>query len=303
MKYSGEELRMLTTADGGKFKFNDLHTPMNFTRKLALGHYENFPVASALLPMDKRQHIYNIYAFARIADDIADETSIPTSDEKIELLDKYSELLNNCLSVNNENPIFFALGFTIKKFAIPLEPFQKLISAFKQDVVFRQPQTLNDVYDYCSRSANPVGELLLRIFDQYNPTTAKYSDSICTGLQLANFWQDLSRDLPNGRCYIPEEILKKYNITNSDLLNRKKSRNFTKCLEELIQIVVELFDDGKNLIKLLEPYRLRLEINATLNGGRKILEKVSKLQGDILGIRPKLSKLDFANIAIRSILT
>lgn len=301
------DLKALCENDGGQYKVNSLSESYDFCKKLALGHYENFPVASVLLPKDKRKYVFSVYAFARIADDIADEDQIP-QEQKLTLLSKFKTMLYPCNTVTNDelvnycnHPIFASLHDTINELKIPKYTLEKLLIAFSKDSEFKQAVSWADTLDYCVYSANPVGELVLRVFEEYNKEKAYYSDKICTGLQLANFWQDLSVDIPRGRHYIPKEIFEKHKINQDNLLIQKNSIIFSSVLDEVNCFTIELFEEGKKLINLLKSRRLRLEISITVNGGIRILEKVMKNKENILLNRPNLSKLDILSVFFKSI--
>src|SRR6185503_5037614 len=169
-------------------------------RELALRHYENFPVGRFGVPADRRADIHAVYAFARTADDFADEPQY--EGRRIQLLEDWGRKLESCVNAPEE-PVFIALGDTVKRLGIPLEPFRDLLSAFRQDVEQQRYAHWDDVLDYCRRSANPVGRLVLLVTGQDRPEVQPLSDDLCTALQLANFWQDLSVDHPRGRCYLP----------------------------------------------------------------------------------------------------
>ena len=317
MRFTKEELFELTRSDGGRFKVFDFEAAYNFCRKLAIKHYENFPVASIFIPRKERKFIYSIYTFARISDDIADEL---TTVNKIERIDALYLFERNLMEVENifwtdeayydflpkfkalgYNPIIAALVYTMNEKSISLKPFQKLLSAFKKDIDFRQPETMNELFDYCSYSANPIGELVLRVFDLYNHLTIELSDKICTGLQLVNFWQDISIDIKNDRCYIPRDFLRKYNLNKDNLQNKNYSVNFSDCLDELCEFTENLLSDGKNLLNYLKPNRLRWEITGTILGGMIILRKLKKLKSGVLEHRPKLNFLDIITIIIKTL--
>lgn len=302
------DLKELCKADGGIYRVETLEDSYNFCKKAALGHYENFPVGSILLPKDKRKYVFSIYAFARSADDIADENQIP-QEQKINYLNIFKNFLYKFSNSNEysteiaqlqHHPIFASLHDAMKKLSIPAQTLEKLLIAFVMDAEFRQAVDWQDTLNYCSYSANPVGELILRIFNEYNKENVHYSDKICTGLQLANFWQDISVDLKNRRHYIPKEIFKKHKIDQENLLIQKNSIIFSSLLDEIIDYTFELFKEGKTLVHLLKSRRLRLEISITVNGGKAILKKVEKSKNDILFKRPKLSKLDFMGIILKS---
>lgn len=301
--HSKELALELCKTDGGSQGVTTLEAAYFYCRRAALGHYENFPVGSALLPAAKRNYVFAIYAFARLADDIADTGEL-TTPQKLDALSQLESALISCRNFDSlSNPIFKALAHTRKELSLPDEPFLKLLAAFKSDADFRQPREWSDVFAYCENSANPVGELILRTFGLYNGRTAPLSDAICTGLQLANFWQDFSVDLylPQPRVYLPEITLKKNNLSNSDLYDLKYFSNFSESLKEALSITYELFERGAPLTKALKPFRLRLEIAATLAGGRAILDKVRELDYRVLATRPTLSKRDLFKLIIRSI--
>jgi squalene synthase HpnC len=299
MLYNSKNIIDLTETDGGEFRCTSIEDAYKFTKRLSLSHYENFPIGSILIPKKFRKHIYAIYCFARVADDISDEDYSYSSQQKSILLDKYQCNLGNWDFGNSSNPIFLSLNNTIKELSLPLLPFEKLITAFKMDANFQRPETFEDLMKYCYYSANPIGELVLRTFGEYNRNTRIYSDFICSGLQLTNFWQDLSVDLGNNREYIPKSFLIKYQIEElSGNTNRTKIQN---CLDELYVLTNELFDKGEPLVKELRNKRLKLEIRAILAGGRMILKKSKNLKTEILVERPKLLKSDLFKIFLKTI--
>src|SRR6266850_6455139 len=190
-----------------------------YTRWLATHHYENFTVASVFLPRHLRQHFYNVYAYCRWADDLADE--IPETAKALELLNWWGGELGQCYAGSASHPVFIALQGTIEKFSIPINPFSDLLAAFRQDQTVRRYATWNDVLDYCRYSANPVGRLVLYLCGYADSERQLLSDYTCTALQLANFWQDVSRDLNKDRIYIPLDFLASYGLTPSDLFERR----------------------------------------------------------------------------------
>jgi len=295
MKFSSHELIELTTKSGGKFSVNSINESYVFCKKLATLHYENFPVGSLLIPQKFRNHFYSIYAFSRIADDLADELIIEGSDIQLLALDNFEKLLNSkdYLNKNQGNPIFVSLHRTMKECGIPPDVLSRLLIAFRQDISFKRPVTMQDNIAYCHYSANPVGELVLRIFGLWNHTTERYSNSICTGLQLVNFWQDISRDYTKGRIYIPTELLEIFPILHKDNLQDEKNiGNFHATIQYLCEITESYFTDGKKLIEHLPYFRLRIEIALTIEGGRAILRKTKRLGNRILYQRPSISVID-----------
>jgi len=173
---------------------------------------------------------------------------------------------------------------------LPALPFQKLLIAFKRDINFEQANNFEDLENYCSYSANPIGEVVLRIFGLYNETTSKLSDNVCTGLQLVNFWQDLSRDIKNKRFYIPSEILAQYGLDKDNLQDEKKSAIFMECLRDIYDYTENFLILGKSLIKYLDNYCFRMEMKATIDGGLLIQSKLRKLGADIIFTRPNDGK-------------
>ena len=293
MKFTIEELEELTQKDGGRFGVDSFESAFVFCRNLSQSHYENFPVASFLIKKEWRKYIFSVYAFARIADDIADEMIQIPGKKRINLLDNLDVLIQSEDFFKIKNPVIKALIITIRDKKIPIDPFQKLLTAYKMDINFKQAETFNDLMDYCKYSAEPIGELVLRITDNYNNQNILLSDKICSALQLINFWQDFSLDLMKNRVFIPKEFFSKYDFDVNDLYERKKTHNLKKCLNELYDRTEILLTDGSELIKYLKNLRLKLEIKATVLGGATILNKIRKLQANILDKRPNLSKTEF----------
>lgn len=282
----------------------DIEQSYKYCINLVKQHYENFPVASKLLPEEKRKYIAAIYAFSREADDIADENQDETTDFKLNKLQNWNNKLNDCYYDKFEDPVFIALNDTIKRFEIPLTLFQRLLDAFRQDILVRRYKTFEDVIKYCSNSANPVGRLVLYIFDCKDEEYMKYSDYICTGLQLANFWQDVSIDLLKDRIYIPEEDFVKFNYKELDLISKNYKLEFISLMKFQVSRTRELFDQGKKLIELVnnnqDLKKLALELKLTWLGGNEILNKIVSINYDILNHKVKLTKLDFIKLLIKA---
>lgn len=284
----------LTDPDGGRYSSNSLDEAYEFCEKIAKSHYENFPIASIFLPKPKRKYIYPIYTFARIADDIADNKGINNRNELL------AKIKNQLLNKEESNPLFIALKDTIHKNNLDIDLFFNLIDAFEYDSNFREFKDIDELFKYCNNSANPIGRLILALFDEDTSNNCESSDKICTALQLTNFWQDLSRDLKNNRNYIPISILKKYevNINNGNLDNNK----LENCLEELFIITEDLFNDGKKILNTINSKRLQFELKFIILGGESILNSCKKYKSKLLIERPNLSKLDFIFLFIKSIL-
>jgi squalene synthase HpnC len=286
--------------DGGSFAVNSLDEAYNFTEKLAKSHYENFPVGSLLVSKKDRKYFYAVYAFSRIADDIADEMPEVPEVNRLDALKMLRDFPGHTV-VFPANPILAALNDTMQKRKIPPEPLLKLIEAFRRDIMFRRPATIADLEDYCTYSANPIGELVLRITGNYSDEAAPFSDKICTGLQLVNFWQDISRDRAAGRNYIPESISEKYYINLSIGADIPESPELEAMLREIYTITEKYFDDGENLLHFLPDRRIKSEIFFTLSGGRLVLKKTRALGTKIFKKRPKISKFEFAKLFLKTI--
>ncbi len=259
---------------------------VRITRK----HYENFPVASLFLPKTLRKHVAVIYAFARTADDFADEPGMK-SEERLVRLNEWESLLHEAYEGNAVHPVFVALRETVREFNIPRELFQKLLAAFRADVTVHRYQSFDDLLAYCRNSANPVGRLVLLLFGYRNDDLMRLSDNTCTALQLTNFWQDLSIDLERDRLYIPQHDIAIFPGSADDLQARNPGKAFRSLLDYQVERTEELFHAGKPLLTQVER-DLALELRLTWRGGMKILEKIRKLDYDVFNRRPTLTTVD-----------
>ncbi len=262
-------------------------------------HYENFPVVSAFLPKRLRRHVAVIYQFARQADDIADEGQFSPA-ERLAKLNHFELLFNKTLSREYESKFWYALHNTIKQFGLSEDNFLNLLSAFKQDVVKKHYEDFDELLDYCSRSANPVGRLILELNGIKNETAGTYSDYICSALQLTNFFQDVSIDLKKDRIYIPQDEMEKFGISRKQLELKQNNSDFKALLEFQINRTRGLFHKGLNLLEFL-PGLLKLQIRLTVLGGFSILDKIEKSGYDILKLRPALSKIDYLILFIKAL--
>jgi squalene synthase HpnC len=273
-----------------------------FCLNLAKSHYENFPVASILIPKSKRKAIAAIYAFARIADDIADKENSTNETRTLKLI-KYRDLFINRL-LSDEYPHLPAIYDTIDRFKLSQINFLKLIEAFIQDTRLQHYESMNEILDYCSKSANPVGRILLELFGIKNEEAFFYSDKICTALQLTNFFQDLSLDISNGRFYIPKEILEKFNLNYDQLIifsrTKEVNHDFVRMLDYLINFTMEYFSEGRKLLKYLSGF-FKMEIKLTIYGGMEILKKIKKVNYNPFKRRPTLSKFIWLTLIIKTI--
>ncbi len=259
--------------------------------EIARGHYENFPVASRLVPSVLRPHVAAVYAFARGADDIADEPG-RTSAERLELLDEWSAHLRR----PPESLVFEALADTRRRFDLPLDLFDDLLSAFRQDVEKTRYATWDEVFDYCRRSANPVGRLVLRLAGVRRADADAWSDDVCTALQLTNFWQDLAIDWQRGRLYVPLSACASAGAYTTDLDRGVVTDAWRRALGECASVTGDLFRRGRPVCDVL-PGRLRYELRATWLGGTRILRKTREAEFDVFRHRPTLGASDALVIA------
>src|SRR6266568_1905912 len=280
-------------------------------RKLARRHYENFPVASWLVPRDKRDALAAIYAFARYADDFADERGVA---ERLKALAEWRQKLVNCYAGEAEHDVFIALRDTVERFHLSQAHFENLLRAFESDVRVSRHQDFDSLLAYCACSANPVGRLVLELFGHREEELFALSDSICTALQLANFWQDVAVDLDRDRIYLPMEDLARSNITLAEVeaMKLSDSRNSPGGVRSLaaddrwqrlmaleVQRTRELFERGKPLPERVAP-ELRHQLRLTWLGGMTILEKIEAARYDVFRNRPKLTRTDVLRLYLRA---
>jgi hydroxysqualene synthase len=263
--------------------------------RLVRSHYENFPVASRLLPSRMRPHVAAIYAFARVADDMADEGNRAAS-ERIADLDAWDACLNAAAlgAVERGEPqaeVFLALRHTIEACALPVQLLHDLVSAFRQDVTVTRYATWDDLMDYCRRSANPVGRLVLRVAGYDRADLDAASDAVCTALQLTNFWQDLEIDWQKGRVYVPAAMLASAAARTDDLSTRRVTPEWRAALTEVTARTRALFLAGRPVCDRVGG-RLGLELRATWLGGTRILDQLEAANFDVFTRRPTLTSAD-----------
>lgn len=279
-------------------------TAYSYCERIAREHYENFPVASVLLPAPMRPHIAAIYAFARRADDFADEPG-PDADERLRLLAAWSERLDRGIpaaltaAMTGDDLIFLALENTMRSHQLPRSLFHDLLSAFRQDVMTTRYDTWRALFDYCRRSANPVGRLVLRVAGYDDPVLDGQSDAVCTALQLTNFWQDLAIDWRRGRLYVPGEERTRAGARESDLDRPNMTREWRDALRQSIRRTRELFDTGRPVCDAVGG-RLRWELRLTWLGGMRILENIEAAGCDVLSRRPTLGSRDAPRLLWRA---
>jgi squalene synthase HpnC len=272
----------------------------NYTHWLATHHYENFNVASWLLPKELHQHFYNLYAYCRWADDLGDE--VPDTRRALELLDWWERELDRCYEGRPSHAVFVALRQTIIGKDIPKQPFADLLKAFRQDQTVKRYPTWNTVLDYCVYSANPVGRLVLYLCGYRDQSRQKLSDATCTALQLANFWQDVGRDLEKGRIYIPLDVAAEHRVSEDDMVSRRFSDRYVSLMKDLIARTRVLFDQGLPLARQVEG-RLRIDLEMFSRGGMAVLEAIESTGYDTLNRRPAISKAKQAGLLGRVLLS
>jgi len=268
--------------------------------KFAKYHYENFPVVSFLIPKNLRKHVAIIYWFARTADDYADEGNF-SKGERLEKLNNFEFRLKQLLNGKAESDYEFALANTINEKNLTAENFYNLLKAFRQDVIKYKYDNFDEIIDYCKHSANPVGRLILELFDILSEQAIKYSDKICTALQLTNFLQDVSIDYKKGRIYLPKDEMEMLQITEKLFEYKENNHKLKQLVKHYINRIQNLFDEGKKLFPLLSG-RLKVEIKWTVAGGEEILNRIRMNDYNVLNNRPELSKTQMASLFLKSII-
>jgi len=258
-----------------------------YTRWLATRHYENFHVASIMLPRRLHQDFFNLYAFCRWADDLGDEMSSPAESER--LLAWWGQELQGMYAGRVRHPVFVALQKTVDRHNLPIEPFQDLIRAFVQDQRVNRYRTFDELFAYCRWSANPVGRLVLYLCGYSDEERQRLSDATCTALQLANFWQDVSADLEKGRLYLPLEVLEKHGCTVEEIVERRATPAFRSAMKEAVDVARKLFHEGLPLARTLDR-RLAVDVELFSRGGMRVLDKIEGQAFDVLSRRPSISK-------------
>jgi len=270
---------------------NTIRQAYQHCQEIAAQHYENFPTASKLIRADLRPAVAAIYAFARAADDMADEGDA-TAEVRIKQLDAWEALLERCCTEDVDHPIFLALADAIKRFDLPVQALHDLLTAFRMDCSINRYATEQELLFYCKHSANPVGRLMLALHGIDNAKAQHASDCICSALQLTNFWQDFCVDHPKGRCYLPESWLAAANISSEALLSGDISYpQAAPAIEHAIDFTRNLFEQGSLLLPML-PFRFRLQIAATLHGGMSILSATEHCPNPLIE-RPHLQRKDW----------
>lgn len=263
---------------------------------MGVGHYENFPVASLLLPAHLRPAVRAIYRFARTADDVADEGDAGPA-ERLAELQRLGRDLDTLSSADTRWP---DLAAAVAEHRLPLAPFHDLLSAFSQDVTTSRYDAWEDLLDYCRRSANPVGRLLLALYRRAEPALLAWSDSICTGLQLTNFWQDVARDWENGRVYLPQEDLRRFGVGEEDIARGRADERWRSLMAFETGRARSLLLSGAPLSGALGG-RVGMELRLVVHGGLRILERIDAVGGDVFRRRPALAARDWTLMGLRAL--
>jgi squalene synthase HpnC len=269
---------------------------LDYTRWLATHHYENFQVVSFLLPRHLHQDFYNVYSFCRWADDLGDEIGDPA--ESLRLLAWWRSELDALYEGRPAHPVFVALRQTVERHNIPAAPFANLIRAFVQDQTVTRSPDFPALFGYCENSANPVGHLVLYLCGYRDAERQAISDSTCTALQLANFWQDVTVDLTKDRVYLPLDLLARHGYSLDELQHRVYNDRFRAVMAEAVTVADELFARGLPLVGMVNR-RLALDLELFSRGGMKILDKIRRAQYNVLARRPAISKAERVAILLR----
>jgi len=266
---------------------------------MSVDHYENFPVASILMPKRLRRPVAAIYHFARAADDIADEGDLP-DEERLGQLDAFrAELARIAANETPLTPLFQNLAAEVRQHALPMQPFYDLLDAFSQDVVQKRYANFDELLDYCRRSANPVGTLLLHLYGEATPVNIKYSDAICTSLQLINFWQDVAKDYAIGRIYLPLDEMAKCGVSEEQIAQGISNDAWRRLMHFQAERARAMMISGAPLGSILTG-RIGMEMRMIIAGGLCILRKLRNADYDMFNKRPVLRPLDWFAMLFRS---
>lgn len=266
-----------------------------YTRWLARSHYENFHVVTFLLPRELHQDFYNVYAFCRWADDLGDE--IGGANRSLELLAWWRSELAGMFAGRARHPVFVALDGTVARHGLSEQPFADLITAFVQDQTVTRYRTFDELLGYCRYSANPVGRLLLCLCGYRDEEHHRLSDATCTGLQLANFWQDVIPDWTKGRVYLPLELLERHGASVDDIRERRATPGFCAAMKEAVGLARRFFLDGRPLARVVNR-RLAVDLDLFNRGGSLVLDKIERQGYDVLRRRPAISRWERAALTM-----
>ena len=262
--------------------------------RLARGHPENFPVGSHLVPRAMQPYVHSVYAFARGADDLADEAGVPA---RLAALDAWERQLDACLAGRADHPVFVALAETIRRFELPDRPLRDLLDAFRQDCRMRRWERWDDLLDYARRSANPVGRIVLHLFGHRDASVIAMSDRLCTALQLTNMWQDVAVDAARDRIYLPREDRERHGVSDADVIDGRLHAGFRRLLAELVARTRQGYLATRELPRAVGG-RLGWELRLVRLGGSRILDRLVEGGYDVYGRRPSLTRWDLVWLAV-----
>ncbi len=285
-------------ASGGRKPPVSLTVARAYCAHVSKTHYENFTVVSLLLPRRLIRHFHAVYAYCRWSDDLADETA--GGQEALDLIAWWREELLACYDGEPRHPVMIALRETIRRFDILSKPFLDLLVAFEQDQRVKRYDTFDQLLGYCRNSANPVGRLVLYLFECFDEQRAALSDEVCTGLQLANFWQDVARDFAIGRVYIPAEDRLRFGYSDDDLSAKRTTPQFRELMRFEVDRARGFFDRGEKLLPLL-PRAARIDVDLFIRGGRAILRAIERIDYDVWSRRPEVSKWEKGKLLLGAV--
>jgi squalene synthase HpnC len=266
-----------------------LEQAYEYCAQIARSHYENFTVASWLMPRRMRPHMHAIYAYARIGDDFADE------DRSLTKLEEWGQELDLAFQGSPRHPVMVAVADTARRFDIPKEPFGDLLKAFRSDVDFKGFDTIEDLLEYARSSANPVGRLVLYLFGYRDAERQRLADAVCSGLQLANFWQDIAIDLAKDRVYLPRRDMENFGVTVQDLRDGRMSPQFEALMKHEVASAREMLMSGEALARIVDR-RLGRDVLMFAGGGLAILRAIERIDYDVFRARPKLNRFDYVKL-------
>jgi squalene synthase HpnC len=275
-----------------------LSEAQQYCRALAESHYENFHVASWLLPKRLRPHFHSLYAYCRISDDLGDEVGDPA--QSLALLDLWGQELDRCYEGEARHPVFVALGQTIASCEIPKQPFADLLTAFRQDQVVTRYQTMEAVLAYCRYSANPVGRLVLYACGYRDAERFALSDETCSALQLANFWQDVREDWQRGRVYLPQDAMSQSGVDDQTIAGGVATPAFRCLMQQQVEYARAMFVRGARLTGTVDK-ELAVDLDLFTRGGQEILRAIEQRQYDVLSARPTISKARKATLLLHAL--
>ncbi len=279
-------MRSTDIIEGAPRRAFSVKEAFRYCQELARRHYENFPVASFFLPKSIRPAVAAIYAFVRVADDLADEGTLSPT-ERLDALEDWQRKLERCSEGETDHPIFIALADVLAKHTIPRQLLADVLTAFRMDVTTQRYASFSDLLHYCRHSANPIGRMVLHLFGERSDRAMELSDNICTALQLTNFWQDVRLDAGKGRIYVPLEDMSRFGYTERELFAGVMNERFRELLRFEVSRTRELFTAGEALLSTTVP-QLRFELRLTWQGGMRILEKIERAGFDVFERRPVL---------------